>query len=94
MRHSPARPFLPRQTWMDEGACYIEGIPTAVFFVVNPSDQAVAFAVCERCVVRDECLEYALATFAPSRDHGIWGGTSERERKRIRVQRREAALAS
>ena len=40
--------------------------------------EAVAKAICARCPVRDECLEYALGT----RDnHGIWGGMNEMERR-------------
>jgi WhiB family redox-sensing transcriptional regulator len=42
--------------------------------------EAVAKAICARCPVRDECLEYALGT----RDnHGIWGGMNEMERRAI-----------
>ena len=36
------------------------------------------------CVVREDCLEYALAN---GEKFGIWGGLSERERRRIRRQR-------
>jgi WhiB family transcriptional regulator, redox-sensing transcriptional regulator len=38
-------------------------------------------------VVRDDCLEYALAN---SEKFGIWGGMSERERRRIRRARAQA----
>lgn len=41
-----------------------------------------AKAVCAGCTVRDECLAYALAP--PVEKWGIWGGTSERERRRMR----------
>jgi len=40
--------------------------------------------VCRGCVVREDCLEYALAN---GEKFGIWGGMSERERRRIRRQR-------
>ncbi|MDU5308733.1 MAG: WhiB family transcriptional regulator, partial [Varibaculum cambriense] len=40
-----------------------------------------AKAVCELCEVRDECLSYALEN---DERFGIWGGLSERERRRLR----------
>ena len=39
------------------------------------------------CTVRSECLEYALAHQI---EHGVWGGASERERRRILRRRRGA----
>lgn len=41
-----------------------------------------AKSVCAGCVVKDECLEYALTP--PVEKWGIWGGTSERERRQMR----------
>ena len=40
--------------------------------------------------MKDTCLEYALVNRI---DHGVWGGTSERERRRILKRRRQGALA-
>ncbi len=40
--------------------------------------------MCRGCVVREECLEFALAN---GEKFGIWGGMSERERRRVRRQR-------
>jgi WhiB family redox-sensing transcriptional regulator len=40
------------------------------------------------CTVRLECLEYALANRI---EHGVWGGASERERRRILRRRRGLA---
>jgi WhiB family redox-sensing transcriptional regulator len=37
--------------------------------------------VCLECDVRDECLEWAMAT---GQDAGVWGGLSEEERRRVR----------
>ena len=44
-----------------------------------------ARAVCVNCPVAAQCLEYALALHI---DHGVWGGCSERERRRIAKRRR------
>lgn len=59
-----------------------------LFFPRRGHVNGAAKAICADCPVRIECLEYALVTGA---NHGIWGGLSERERKRIRHQRRIAA---
>ncbi len=41
--------------------------------------------ICGQCPVQTECLEYALTYRI---DHGVWGGASERERRRILRRRR------
>jgi WhiB family redox-sensing transcriptional regulator len=46
--------------------------------------------VCVGCDVRAECLEYAMAN---DERFGIWGGLSERERRRLRQTRRTALSA-
>ena len=50
---------------------------------------ARAKAVCAHCSVRQECLNLALAT-GPV--HGVWGGTSEEERRLMRQRERKALL--
>jgi len=42
---------------------------------------ATAKAVCANCPVQEPCLEFALMT---NQDSGIWGGTSEEERRKLR----------
>ena len=51
-------------------------------------DAAEAKAVCAVCPVRENCLEHALMN---REREGIWGGATERERRRIARQRRLAA---
>lgn len=72
-------------SWRDQAACW--GVDADIMF---PSDGAIAHAqaICARCPVRAACLEYALAK---PELHGVWGGASERERLRMRRQRRRAA---
>lgn len=48
-----------------------------------------AKAVCAECVVRIDCLEYALNN---NEGHGIWGGESEKARRRIKSERRNLKL--
>ena len=57
-----------------------------LFFPVGTTGYALvqidrAKQVCNECPVKDECLDYALET---NQDSGIWGGTSEEERRSIR----------
>jgi WhiB family transcriptional regulator, redox-sensing transcriptional regulator len=46
-----------------------------------------AKAICARCAVRGQCLDYALVS---GQRHGIWGGATEEERRVIAAQRRLA----
>lgn len=73
-------------SWRKRAAC--QGIDPDVFFPVSDDDAYPAKAVCEMCSVREACLEYALAY--RERD-GVWGGATERERRRMIRQRRKTA---
>lgn len=66
-------------TWRDAAAC--RGMDTDVFFPLRGEDVRAAKAVCADCPVSAECLDEALAEREVI---GVWGGTSERERRRIR----------
>jgi WhiB family transcriptional regulator, redox-sensing transcriptional regulator len=74
-------------TWMARSRC--RGMNPAVFFPTDGAGFEAARRVCLECPVRAECLEYALANHI---DQGAWGGTSERERRRI-LRRRRALVA-
>src|SRR5215472_12869111 len=82
--------LAPSAVWMiaarlaSQGAC--RGVDPELFFPVGSSGPALhqiaqAKAVCAGCLVRDECLSYAVTT---GQSAGIWGGTSEEERRKIR----------
>lgn len=77
--------------WQTQGLC--RGVNPDLFFPERGASTREAKEVCKGCPVRPECLEYALKT---GQKFGIWGGLSERERRRIRRQRailrREAKL--
>lgn len=68
-----------RPPWMDDGIC-AQTDPDA-FFLERGGNPRPAKAICARCPVTAECLQYAI-------DHdeqfGIWGGKSERERRGLR----------
>jgi WhiB family redox-sensing transcriptional regulator len=74
--------------WMRDGLCREE--PPSRFFPSDGVGVDVARRICAQCPVKEPCLEYALANRI---DHGVWGGCSERERRRILKRRRVAAVA-
>ena len=49
----------------------------------EPFDPEPAKAVCARCVIRMECLSYALANHTLC-ETGVWGGATENERRQLR----------
>ena len=73
-------------TWRQHGAC--RGTDPDIFYPVADEEAEEAKAICATCPVREPCLEYALAT--RERD-GVWGGATERERRRMIRQRRKSA---
>jgi WhiB family transcriptional regulator, redox-sensing transcriptional regulator len=74
--------------WMQLGNC--RDRPPAMFFPSDGVGVDRARRICADCPVKGRCLEYALANRI---DHGVWGGTSERERRRILKRRRRAAVS-
>lgn len=70
--------------WRENASCL--EYPAVLFFGIDDSESPAerrlredkAKQVCSMCVVRDQCLEYALAKREP---YGIWGGLTELERK-------------
>jgi WhiB family redox-sensing transcriptional regulator len=71
---------LPEDQGWQESALCAETDPEA-FFPEKGGSTREAKKICTGCEVRSECLEYALAN---DERFGIWGGLSERERRRLR----------
>ena len=67
------------QTWQERALC-AQTDPEA-FFPEKGGSTREAKKICTGCEVRSECLEYALAH---DERFGIWGGLSERERRRLK----------
>lgn len=65
--------------WQERALC-AQTDPEA-FFPEKGGSTREAKRICLGCEVRDECLEYALAN---DERFGIWGGLSERERRRLK----------
>ena len=87
----PAKPFLSlvagfdemfeeiEDQWQERALC-AQTDPEA-FFPEKGGSTREAKRICLGCDVKDECLEYALAN---DERFGIWGGLSERERRRLK----------
>ncbi len=67
------------QSWQERALC-AETDPEA-YFPEKGGSTREAKKICTGCEVKAECLEYALAN---DERFGIWGGLSERERRRLR----------
>ena len=77
--------------WRDRAACLDED--PELFFPIGNTGPAIAQieeakAVCRRCEVVDTCLKWAIET---GQDAGVWGGTSEDERRSLRRSRQRRA---
>lgn len=73
--------------WQDRANCL--GVDPDLFFPERGASTREAKEVCRGCAVRVDCLEWAMAK---GERFGIWGGLSERERRRLRRWRRSVAL--
>jgi WhiB family redox-sensing transcriptional regulator len=69
--------------WMAEGLCRM--YPPETFFPSDGVGVEKAKKICANCPVAEQCLEHALEHRI---EHGVWGGASERQRRRILKQRR------
>ena len=70
--------------WRDRAAC--RDTNPEMFFPIGTTGVAIdqidaALRICTQCPVVDECLEFALAT---NQEAGVWGATTEDERRKLR----------
>lgn len=72
--------------WQDRANC--TGANADLFFPERGASTRTAKAICRACDVREDCLEFAITT---GEKFGIWGGMSERERRKVRRDRQIAA---
>lgn len=73
-------------TWQKRAAC--RGLDPEIFYPASDEEADEAKAICDQCPVRQSCLEHALMQ---REREGIWGGCTERERRRTLRQRRKSA---
>lgn len=79
--------------WHEQAQCRNQNVE--LFFSDEPADVRAALRLCRSCPVRQPCYEQAMAD---QEYFGVWGGTTERERRRVfraerraRRERRDAA---
>jgi WhiB family redox-sensing transcriptional regulator len=83
---SPETLFAPAEDdWRSSSLC--SQLPVAeadaLFFPQRGQSRKAARALCSECPVRGPCLEFALND-EDALAHGVWGGTSSRERRKLR----------
>ncbi|MEJ8631988.1 WhiB family transcriptional regulator [Streptomyces sp. MS2.AVA.5] len=81
---SPSADRPVNTNWRAESACAEED--PELFFPIGNTGPALlqvheAKAVCRRCPVMERCLQWALES---GQEHGVWGGTDEGDRRRIK----------
>lgn len=72
-------PITEERPWLVFGACRQVG--PDLFFPQSAAEEAEALRICSTCPVLDECLDYALEA---GETYGVWGGTTEKQRRRLR----------
>lgn len=75
---APEAAALVSEPWMALGSC--RGMDPEFFFPTDGAGVVQARRVCAQCHVREQCLQFALEHRI---DHGVWGGASERARRRL-----------
>jgi len=76
--------LLNRPAWHADAACNGSDTPQQAFFPgqgTSSNATAAARRLCAGCLVRAECLDFALANQI---EFGVWGGTSENQRRTLR----------
>jgi WhiB family redox-sensing transcriptional regulator len=77
--------MIELQPWYERAACL--GTDAAAFFPEKGGSTRAAKRICATCSVTAECLDYAINN---DERFGIWGGLSERERRRLKRRSRVA----
>lgn len=85
-RHDEGLRLPPRPPWYKTAACLDPSIDINWFWPERGDGTSQAKAVCATCPVVTECLNYGINEI-----HGIWGGTSPMERRRLRRIRNRGA---
>jgi WhiB family redox-sensing transcriptional regulator len=72
--------------WRQQARC--RGVDPEIFHPREDEEADEAKAICALCPVREACLEHALTA---REKYGVWGGLTERERRRVLRRRRRSA---
>lgn len=85
----PLRTMVQPEDWSDRARC--RGMDPEVFFGRNLTEARTAIRTCDRCDVRQQCLEYAVNERI---EIGVWGGLTERQRRAYIRQLGQRRIAS
>jgi WhiB family redox-sensing transcriptional regulator len=80
--------MIERSNTMWQQAAGCRGVDPEVFHPETDEEADGAKAICAACPVREPCLEHALVV---REKLGVWGGLTERERRRVLRRRRRSA---
>lgn len=80
----------PVGPWAQDGNCF--GVDPNLMVPEDGAGTTEAKTICQGCSVQAECLDYAL--MHPRERFGVWGGTSERERRRMERSNRRRKLSA
>lgn len=72
-------PINMGEAWRSKGLCVTEKI-SIDFFTDDKYETSLAKSICKRCIVADQCLQFAVKN---EEKHGIWGGFTSRERNKL-----------
>lgn len=70
--------LVPKGSWWGDAIC--SSTDPDAFYPEKGGSTREAKRICRNCPVRTECLAYAISAGEPA---GVWGGMSERERRRL-----------
>ena len=87
-RRQPGHNVPSGMAWRQQGSC--AGSDATVFYPPPDDDTLAEQAkeICAMCPVLAQCRDFALTT---REKHGVWGGLTERERRRVIRQNRRSA---
>ena len=76
------------QEWQEQASC--RAVPVETFFPLVEQEADDAKQVCRSCLVREQCLEFAISA---GEHFGVWGGLTPPERRSLVSKRRARARA-
>ena len=79
-------PGLVTMSWREWARC--KGVDPDIFYPPEEDEALAAKEICAGCPVQEVCLDYALSQ---REKLGVWGGMTERERRRMLRHRRKAS---
>lgn len=80
----PLKTGVISQDWMDDASC--KGLPPEMFMIERGETSDEAKAVCASCIVWKECETFAVVNRI---EEGVWGGTIDQERRKIRKRNKK-----